>query len=283
MKRVIPLLVLTLVLTGCKIRFDSVTTVEADGSGTLALEISLDEEFRQLIEESGEGSFFDLEQDLQDIPGGWTASEFSRGEFEGVRISAAFSDFADLDRRLAQLTEADGEEVAPSFLQVSGLSRDGDRFTFRTELEGLEEGLTDLGATEGGGDLGFEGFDPASLFGEVFEIRYLVTLPGEITSHNANVVEGNTLIWNIGITDEGRVLSAESDAGSGSAWGGWLAIAAIVVALGLLGFVALQWSRRRGAPVPLPSADPTAPVTPPVGDGGADPFARVPEDAGPAA
>jgi len=248
MKRAIPLVVLAVVLSSCTVRFDSNTTVREDGSGTLAFEISLDDELRQLMAESGEG-VFDFTGDLSDVPPGWETTEFARDGFEGVRISVDFASIAELDSRLGELAASAAQgQSAPTFVETSGLRASDGGYEFRVVLEDLEEGLTDAAGGSGDDEFGFEGFDPAALFGDVFEIRYVLTLPGEITSHNADVIEGSTMTWNIGFTDNGRVLEASSSAGgSGAPIGMILAILAVMAAL-VVGFVLMQASRRRRVP-----------------------------------
>ena len=45
---------------------------------------------------------------------------------------------------------------------------------------------------------------------EVFDIRLSLVLPGDLLSSNADVVTGETLVWDISLADSGRVLEAES-------------------------------------------------------------------------
>ena len=144
MKRAIPLVVLAVLLSSCTIRFDSNTTIRSDGSGTLALEVGFDEEFRRFAEDNGGGTV-DFIGDLEDVPPGWTAAEFSRDGFEGVRISVDFDNIAELDARLAEFAATSGDSAMPTFVETSGLTRSGDGYDFRTEISNLEEGLTDAG------------------------------------------------------------------------------------------------------------------------------------------
>lgn len=245
MKRLVLLLTFAIVLTGCKVRVDSHITVEENGSGTFAIEMSLDEEFRQLSEQSDEGGI-DFEEGIEDIPSGWSVESFVDGEFEGIRAAVEFADFADLDRRLVELAESgDADTSAPTFLDQSGLTRNGDRFEFKTELTGLEDDLS--GLTSGGdGDITFEGLDPAALFGQVFEIRFVVSLPGKIVNHNADSVDGNTLTWNVGFDDQGRTLQAVSDIGGGSSVP-VLGVVALVAAA-ILGLALFLRRRRPSTP-----------------------------------
>ena len=274
MKRLVLLLAFAMVLTGCKVRVDSHITVDDDGSGTFAIEMSLDEEFRELSEESGEGGI-DFEEGIEDIPSGWSVEPFVDGEFEGIRAAVDFSDFADLDRRLVELAESgDADTSAPTFLDQSGLTRDGDRFTFTTELTGLDDDLADFGGG-GEGDFTLEGFDPAALFQQVFEIRFVVSLPGTIVSNNADSVVGNTLTWKIGFEDQGRTLQAVSDIGGGGSSVPALGVVALVVAV-LLGLVLFLRKRRPGTPKGPVVSPPTGPV-----DGGeslADPWTNRGEE-----
>ena len=273
MKRLIPMLLLALLLSSCTVRFDSRVEVNPDESGTYALEISLDEEFREIATESGGTSEFDLTEGLEDIPSGWEVTEFTEGEFEGFRVAVDFSDFADLDRRLAELTAtADADSPAPVFLETSGLTRNGDQFVFSSPITGLQDELAGLG--EDSGDLSFEGFDPTTLFGELFQIRFIVTLPGEIGSNNADSVDGNTLIWDVALNDEGRNLEAVSDIGSGGSLPTGLILGLLVLAAGVVGFVVFRASRRRRRPEPVWMAGVTAsPSDARGGNLGADPFA----------
>ena len=63
------LLVFALVVSACQIRFDTAVVINADGSGTFAIEISLDEEFRQLSEDQGGGDLDMTEGFEEDPPG----------------------------------------------------------------------------------------------------------------------------------------------------------------------------------------------------------------------
>lgn len=246
MRRLLPLISLTFVvlLTGCTVRFDSIISVEEDGSGTLAIEVGLDEEFRNLLEEQGDTSFAP-DPDADDIPPGWTVEEFIDGDFEGFRVSVDFADLSELDRRLAELAESAEEDdggAAPALLEPGILTQDGDAFHFSMPLQGLEE---DLSAASGGDDA-FGDIDFEQLMTELFEIRFLVTLPGSITDHNADRVEGSTLVWEIGLADEGTTLSASSQLGGGSGVTTILLIVVAVILVAVAGFFAVTVIRRRG-------------------------------------
>lgn len=271
MRRLVLLLMLALVATACQIRVDTSVTVRADESGTFAMEVGLDEEFRQLAEEEGGG--FDLGEGTENLPPGWQAETFVDGEFEGSRIFTEFSSFADLNAKVTALSESSESEGSPEEL-INNLefSRDGDDFAFRAQLTQLEESLVG----SGGDDLGFEGMDPAQFLESLFKIRFLVTLPGTITDHNADTTDGNTLIWNIPLDGTDRTLFATSSPEGGTLFSPMVLAAVALLVLGAAGFL---FYRRRGGggatlppaltaePAPRPDAlEPVAPVE-------GDPFA----------
>ena len=215
MKRHIPLFaVLVLVLSACTIRFDVGIDVNADESGTFALFVGFDEQFQQLIEEGG-GEGFDMTEGLSDVPEGWEAEEVIEDGFEGVRISSDFEDFDELNQKLAELNQEQGGGAGTDFLSNFELERDGDRFRFRADVSGIDEQLTGAVDETAGDDL-MSGLDPATLFEDLFEIRFRLTLPGTIESHNADSVNGNELIWNVGLADEGTTYEAVSTTKAGT-------------------------------------------------------------------
>ncbi len=267
MRRYLPLLlVLALVSTACKVRFDTALTINADESGRFAIEMGFDEEFRALSEESGGGEFGDLTSGMEDVPANWGVEEFTDGEFEGIRIFVDFDNLAQLNASLDELAAASDDPAASGDmfgdLQVS---RDGDAFSFRTDPLTLGD---DLGA-----ESGFEGLDMSAMLDQFFQIRLKVTLPGTPGDHNADLVEGNTFIWNIGVADEGSSFFANSSGG-----GSGLNPAFIAVAVLLLAIAAWLVLARRNAGGGGNGGGLTTGVGDPVDPVDGDPFgAEVPE------
>lgn len=228
MKRYVPLfLLLTLALSACTIRFDIGVDVNEDESGTFVLFMGFDEEFRQLMEQSG-GEDLDFTQDLSEVPDDWTVEEVTEDGFEGVRISSEFSDFEDLERRIEELDSTTDTGISTDFLSDFGLTHEGDEFRFRVDVSGLGDDLAGSLGSEGG-DL-VEGMDPSALIEDLFQIRFKLTLPGEIGENNADEVDGNTLLWNVGLSDDGGTYEAVSSTGGGSSALilGAVAVAAVV-------------------------------------------------------
>jgi hypothetical protein len=221
-------MLLTLALSACTIRFDIGVEVNEDESGRFVLFIGFDDDFRQLMEQSG-GEDFDFTQDLADVPDDWTVEEVTEDGFEGTRISADFSDFEDLERRIGELDSTADTGISTDFLSDFGLTHEGDEFRFKVDVSGLGEDLAGTLGSEGG-DL-MEGLDPAALIEDLFQIRFKLTLPGEIGENNADEVDGNTLLWNVGLSDDGGTYEAVSSTGGGSSALilGAVAVAAVVV------------------------------------------------------
>ena len=266
MKRYFPiLLLLALGLSACTIRFDVGVDVNEDESGTFSLFMGFDEEFQQLAEQGG-GEDLNITEGLEDVPEGWSVEELTQDGFEGVKIGVEFDSFEELEQRLGQLNDTTDTGVGTDFLSGFGLTREGNEFRFKVDVSGLDEELT--GAIgEGGGDDLFSGIDPTSLFEDLFEIRFRLTLPGEIGANNADLVEGNTLVWNVGLADEGGTYEAVSTTGGGSTallYGG-IAIAAVAVVV--VGATAIRRRRQEAAVTAVTSApiNTDAPPIDPVG------------------
>jgi hypothetical protein len=241
-KRIAPLLALVVLLTGCKVRMDSNLAINEDESGTYAIEMSIDSEMRQYLEEQG-GEPLDLTQEFTDAPEGWSVEEFTNGDFSGVRMSHDFDSIAQLEQELSALGDAGGGSSA-GILTGIGLTHEGDEFAFESDLTGVSDALGGLAGADLGSEM--EGVDMGAMFEQLFEVRIVITLPGEIGENNADEVSGNTLTWNISLADDGKVLRAASSVGGGSAS---VVLIAGIVLIGLillgLGTVYLQGRRRR--------------------------------------
>jgi len=244
-KRLIFLLALGLALSACTVRVDIGVGVNEDESGTFSMFVGLDEEFQQLAQSGGDDLNFT--QALEDVPEGWTAEEVSQDGFDGVKVATDYTSFDDLEAKLAQLSEQGGDGgMGTDFLSNFSLTHEGDEFRFNVEVSGLSEGLGEaLGA--GGGADALQGFSPDEILQELFEIRFLLTLPGKIVSNNADSVDGNTMIWNVGIADEGTTYEAVSTTGGGGAGILWGVVALVLVAAAAIGLIFFRKKQERDA------------------------------------
>lgn len=250
MKRLVPLLLLVLVLSACKIRLDAAVVINEDESGTLALEISADSELRALADDQGGADFTAID----DIPDGWTVEEFTDGDFEGARVSTSFGSLDEFQQRLSEYatSAAPSDNVSLDFITQLELSREGDLFNFRADLTGLEAGLG--AALGGGGDTG--GINPGAFLAELFEIRIVLTLPGTIVSSNADATAQNTLTWNLSVLDDGEILLAQSDLGAA---GDGRPIIGLIVLVVVVAAVILVMVQRRNQRRESEMADADAP------------------------
>ncbi len=257
-KRYIPLFaLLVLVLSSCTIRLDVSMVVNEDETGTFSLFMGFDQEFQDLIAQGG-GEDLDLTEDLSDVPEGWTVEEVSEDGFDGVRISTDYDSFEDLEAKLAEMGDGTDTGVGTDLLSDFGLTHEGDEFRFEVDTTGVDEGLSGALGESGGDDL-LQGMDASSILGDLFEIRFNLAMPGDITEHNADSVNGNTLTWEIDVSDEGGTLIAVSNVGGSSSallYGGIAAAAIIVVG----GGVAIARRRKSDAAVEAVTSAPTNPI-----------------------
>ena len=210
--------------------------VDKDGTGTMDGSFLFSKKIAEIAEMSGEASGDFCEQVTQDgemgiePPGG--AEEITLiedDEWCGYSFTVSFEDF--------QIPDSDDEGV-PSF------SVFGDEITFSMEMDLGELGLEGMDADSGGDDIEF------LQMMEIFDIPtpefvIAVTLPGEVTDHNADSLEGSTLTWNIDLLDdqESGSLSATAMMSSEDSGGSNGLIIGIAVAVGVLiaGFAVRQW------------------------------------------
>lgn len=255
-------MVLAIVASACQIKMDVGVHVEPDETGTFSLEIGLDEEFRRLAEGDDQFSLDGLDMP---VPGGWVIEEFDDGEFAGTRISVAFDSFEELQHRLGDLEESGADETTTGLVDTFALTRDGDDYRFAAAITDLDDSLAQAGGS--GDELGI---DMTQILGDLFLIRFVVTLPGTIGDHNADEVDGNTLIWVIPLDGSDIEMFASSSTGSASSILPY-AIGGMVVVAALLAFIGTRRRREPESFVVATGPPVEAAVEP--AEVGADPFA----------
>ena len=265
-----------LILTSCEFRVHTDLVIEEDESGVLSLELSVDDQLAELAEsgmgmdmgeavgEGGEGIGELIGEEW--VPEGWTIESVS-GDYQGIRASIEFENFDQLRQRMAGLSGMEGVDVPMSTGMLSGialerdgsafgmlsdisLERDGSAFMFRLAIPEQPEDMFD-GMTE---DSPMP-IDPAMLE-DIFDIRFTLTLPGEIVADrtNADLITGQTLVWNLSL-DDGRVLEAQSQL-PGSGAGTiivWAVAALVLVAAGYV------WYDRRRRAAAVSAEEPELP------------------------
>lgn len=230
------LTLLALAASACQIRTDIKLDIAADETGTVAFELGFDEEFRQLAEsEGGEFSVENLEGFGGDVPGDWSIEDFDDGQFAGTRFAVAFTSLADLRSKLAEIDSGSDDPTADFFDTIT-VTRDGETFRFEATIDQVDQALQDAG--------GFDfGLDPAQFLSEVFLIRFVVKMPGAIQSHNADRIDGSTLVWEVPLDGSSRTLTAVSGSSGGFPLTIFLAALGGLAILGALWLVAQR--RRR--------------------------------------
>lgn len=236
MRPLLFLVAATLLLSGC-IRAEISIKVNEDGSGEVSVLAAFDQEaFEDLAEDFGDGattevpSFSDLDE--SNLPPGARVEEYDEDGFTGARVTIPFGAGDDIARTVSEILADSGGDGL-----VGGNDSTFEDFSLRREGEGwrldaIAAPLND--AADGEDALGLGGpifdllFEDAS-----FEIK--VELPGDVIEHNADRIEGDTLVWELSFTDdEPRELMALTGADSGG--GGFNLVLAIVV-LGLIAVV----------------------------------------------
>src|SRR3970282_1963696 len=111
MKRLAVVLAAMLLLSACKVRVNLDSTLNENGSGTIAFAVGFDKEFRDAMEQftqgfGGEGEGVtgsgDLLADMEDnVPEGWDFERFSENGFEGGRISREFESLEHIQKQLS--------------------------------------------------------------------------------------------------------------------------------------------------------------------------------------
>ena len=250
---------LVLVLASCEVRVHTELMVEEDGSGVLSSETSIDDQLMRMAEMSGQEILPDEMLTEELLPGGEWSIEPVTGEYTGIRVSLAFDSLDDLRARLDDMTAAaggafdemlGGEGMAGSsdladmaagagILSDFSLTRDGDAFVFRSVVP-------DTGALmdEAMGDDSLP--IDMSMLDDIFDARFTLTLPGEIVSSNADVVTGQTLVWELSLNGGARVMEARSEVPSSGA-GMIIALAVALLVLAAIVYIALDRRRRRSA------------------------------------
>lgn len=230
-----------LLLAACEFRIRADLVIAEDESGILSVELAMDEELATLA-----GSFGgELAIGEEIVPSGWTAELVSDEGYEGIRASTDFGSLDGLEQRLGELAEGTGTADTPllAFLADISPTREEDIFRFHLLIPAEVEEMIGEGLQESPIPIDLAVLD------EVFDIRLSLVLPGDLLSSNADVVAGQTLVWEISLTDSGRVLQAESKL-PGPDRTRLIAVGAAVVALLVVVFFVVRLRRPRRTPDP---------------------------------
>jgi hypothetical protein len=216
-------------LAACRAEVNVTLQVEEDGSGVMAFELGLDEEFRELMASQGadpDELFGDLETDLEE--GTVTSREDGDMAYQGVEL-----EFDDVSEVEGFLTDASSDFFGG--FGAFSFDMDESSATFDATLTAEEQDL--------GEDLPF---DPSQFTGDFFSASFLLSMPGSVTAHNADeVLADGRLRWDLPLLGGTTELHAESEFG-GSDFPWLFVIIGLVVVLGLAAMVgAIAMSKQR--------------------------------------
>lgn len=262
---------LALVLASCEIRVHTDLMVDEDESGVLSSEVSFDDQLMRMAGMSGQEMFSDemLSDEMLPDGGGWSIEPVA-GEYTGLRVSLAFDSLDDLSAQLDEMTAATGgafDEMlggdgmtdgsglgglaaGAGILSDFSLTRDGDAFVFRAAVP-------DTGAMmdEAMGDDSIP--VDMSMLEDIFDARFTLTLPGEIVSSNADMVTGQTLVWELSLGGGAHVMEARSEVPSSGA-GMIIALAVALLVLAAIVYIALDRRRRSAEEAAAPAEEAAA-------------------------
>lgn len=236
---------LVMLMTACRAEANFLLDVTEDGSGTVTVELGIDDELLELLEGFGGGT-----DDLLSIVPDDTEVETRReGDMTFYSGSETFTDTEDLLSSAAFLDGAD-----TTFQSLELVVEDG--------AATLDAVIAAPDATEAAEGLGAGGLGGLGDIGEdIFSSSLIVSLPGSLVETNADeILSDGRLLWDVpilgGVVD---VMAVTEAGGSGTPWGligGILVV--VVIAAG-----AAWWMRRKrqgavdavgAAPAPAPAS-----------------------------
>lgn len=226
---------LVMLTSACQINLTQTTVVNEDGSGTVVLDVLLDEELRTLTGFEDASSALEL---AGGSPEGFVVEDIEDGDFKGARATQTFANLDELNEILSQ---AAGTGVVDDVSFV----KEGNEFRFEATVGDLAEAANSAGLA----GLSDDTFD------DLFQIELVVQLPGELIEHNADTVSAEgVLTWDVNIADSGQDLNATTRVAV--AWAP-LAIGGILGVMVLVGGGYAVSRRRRTAPEEPPLSEQT--------------------------
>jgi hypothetical protein len=256
------ILLALVVLPGCGVQTGVDTAVKEDGSGTVAVRLVADKELQNALsgavgalsgragailgilgELGGTGGLpttvdglFNLI--LGQIPGDWNVEQGT--DSSGARWITLTHVFAD-SKELEQLLSG---RLVSTIMDTSQLSLTQDHGFFSTK--------TAFAATAEAGSVTSRAQSVTGLaqgaLSDLLTVQSKVTLPGTIKDNNADEVQGNTLVWNLG-TSGPKDMRAASTVYNGGAIAG-IAIVGAAILAGIIVAAILIARRRRPKPGP---------------------------------
>ena len=224
------LLVMLVLLAGCRLEADVGVEVDRDGAGTLSIRLEQDEELARRAADAGVDPFAPVVEAVADDDV-WTATR----DGTALSLSTSFTSPDALAGRsgafAADVHAAELRPLAPFALEVTD-----DRITLR--------GGAGLVPTAAVTELGFTEADAVTLLEESVDYRIWASMPGDILEvSGGGRVDGRTVTWSV---PAGRTLDVAVVARRPPLVPWWAWAVGALTALALLGGMAAVL-RRRGA------------------------------------
>ena len=234
---------LALALSACRVESNVVLSIEEDGSGTVGFELGMDQEFRDLMEQSG-GSLDDILTDLPDLGGqDVTPTNRTDGDMTYIGVESAVDDISAFD------FSSQGGEFFSAF-----------SYEFDRKTASLTATISagDIAGDAGAGDLPF---DMSALTGEFFSANVVISMPGTVVEHNADEVLGDgTLVWEIPLSGSTEIFAKSSFGGSSNSWIVW--VLGLVLLVGVVAAVTATIVSRKESKKAVAAAAAAAASTP---------------------
>jgi len=244
MKRIsIFVALLAFIATGCRSEVQLLLDVAEDGSGTIAAEVGINQQLRDLIDQ--------LAGDSDNIISGLDLGLVGES---GTRVDGDMTVYT----------------TVAAFDNVSAVpeAAAGNFTSFNLELS--DDGASLEATLDLAGELDLAEFpvDPGTIDSETLKAQIVVSLPGEVSDHNADEVTADgQFVWNIPLDGELYVFANTLYPKAGFPWS---LVGLLVLSLGLAGGVWLAAVRReskgRNQLPPAPTPPPLQTGT----DGGLD-------------
>lgn len=237
--------------------------INEDRSGTLAFEVSADQELRDLLSNFGSGAaggggnlLDGLDALLENVPEGWAAEAFTDGAFEGVRTSTSFGSIAELNALVDQLNTR-AQELGNLGSVISFVASDtGEVIVLEGDVGDMFGEIANQASALGAGV-------DVSQLSSALDMRLIANLPGVLTDESDGEidVESGRVVWEYSPRDTDFRIAATTASDSGILVG---LVVLGVVALSALGYFVV---RSRSAPSPIPVGESML-------DPSEDPYAR---------
>lgn len=223
---VLVLSIAILLLSACKANF--VTELKADGSGTFKQEMGFTPDEVSSMSLGGESDFCSgVDTQTSELPPNTTVTKEQRGEETWCVFASPFGSLTELKTIYGSM------DIVINQLDISG-----SKVTYDITLDMS-------------GDSGMMG---------PMEIKWIVTMPGSVQSHNADEVDGRTLTWNLETGAQNHIQATSSS--SNNTWwiiGGIALVCLCFLGLVVIGVVVFLVLRKKKADSAVPTESPAEP------------------------